>query len=468
MKIFKNLLMSVAVCSMLIACVACSGGNDHGLNPGSPTPVTIWHYYNGALGSTFDEMVTDFNNTLGKEKGIVVSAKSKGSIAGVEEAIRASIDGEIGAEALPQIFSVYSDTAYSVKDKIADLSNYLTASQIKEFVPSYIEEGGFEKEGEIKMFPIAKSTEVLAINKTDWDKFSEKTGADVKKFATWEGITELSEQYYAWSGGKAFFGRDAFANYMLVGSKQLGKPVFEVENGQVNFQLDSEVMRKLWDNYYVPYVKGWFKHGGKFRTDDIKSGAIVACVGSTSGVTYFPENVDNNKDPEYAIQGMILPLPNFAGTEKYAVQQGAGMAVVHSDEKTEYASTVFLRWFSEKDNNLKYSLGSGYLPVKKDLNTEEAAKEYFTDNTEISALMKSTLYTGIEIVNNYTLYTTLPFDCGTEAREIVNTSMIDKAVEDFAAIENGKVTLQQCLTVGHFEEWLKALGASLENLKDNG
>ena len=258
MKIFKNLLMSVAVCSMLIACVACSGGNDHGLNPGSPTPVTIWHYYNGALGSTFDEMVTDFNNTLGKEKGIVVSAKSKGSIAGVEEAIRASIDGEIGAEALPQIFSVYSDTAYSVKDKIADLSNYLTASQIKEFVPSYIEEGGFEKEGEIKMFPIAKSTEVLAINKTDWDKFSEKTGADVKKFATWEGITELSEQYYAWSGGKAFFGRDAFANYMLVGSKQLGKPVFEVENGQVTFQLDSEVMRKLWDNYYVPYVKVQF------------------------------------------------------------------------------------------------------------------------------------------------------------------------------------------------------------------
>ena len=146
---------------------------------------------------------------------------------------------------------MYSDTAYSVKDKIADLSNYLTVSQIKEFVPSYIEEGGFEKEGEIKMFPIAKSTEVLAINKTDWDKFSEKTGADVKKFATWEGITELSEQYYAWSGGKAFFGRDAFANYMLVGSKQLGKPVFEVENGQVTFQLDSEVMRKLWDNYYV-------------------------------------------------------------------------------------------------------------------------------------------------------------------------------------------------------------------------
>ena len=53
-------------------------------------------------------------------------------------------------------------------------------------------------------------------------------------------------------------------------------------------------------------------------------------------------------------------------------------------EKTEYASTVFLRWFSEKDNNLKYSLGSGYLPVKKDLNTEEAAKETVKLNMPIA------------------------------------------------------------------------------------
>ena len=92
---------------MLIACVACSGGNDHGLNPGSPTPVTIWHYYNGALGSTFDEMVTDFNNTLGKEKGIVVSAKSKGSIAGVEEAIRADRWRDRRGSAASDLFRVF-------------------------------------------------------------------------------------------------------------------------------------------------------------------------------------------------------------------------------------------------------------------------------------------------------------------------------------------------------------------------
>ena len=36
-----------------------------------------------------------------------------------------------------------------------------------------------------------------------------------------EGVTAVAEQYYNWSGGKALFGRDAMANYMIVGAKQL-------------------------------------------------------------------------------------------------------------------------------------------------------------------------------------------------------------------------------------------------------
>ena len=45
-----------------------------------------------------------------------------------------------------------------------------------------------------------------------------------------EGITETARQYYEWTDaqtpdipddGKAFFGRDAFANYMIIGARQL-------------------------------------------------------------------------------------------------------------------------------------------------------------------------------------------------------------------------------------------------------
>ena len=39
--------------------------------------------------------------------------------------------------------------------------------------------------------------------------------------------------------GKAFFGRDALANYMIIGSRQLGKEIFEVRGDQVTLNAVS-------------------------------------------------------------------------------------------------------------------------------------------------------------------------------------------------------------------------------------
>ena len=77
------------------------------------------------------------------------------------------------------------------------------------------------------------------------------------------------------------------ANYLLLGAKQLGSPIFNTENGKMSLNFDKEVMRKLWDNYYIPYVKGYFSSSGRFRSDDIKTGNIIGYVCSTSSATFF-------------------------------------------------------------------------------------------------------------------------------------------------------------------------------------
>lgn len=68
------------------------------------------------------------------------------------------------------------------------------------------------------------------------------------------------------------------ANYMFVGARQLGGNLFEVKDGKMTLNFDKEIVRKLWDNYYVPYVKGYFAASGRFRSDDIKTGNILAYV----------------------------------------------------------------------------------------------------------------------------------------------------------------------------------------------
>ena len=121
---------------------------------------------------------------------------------------------------------------------MADLRPYLTDEELAEYVPGYLEEGAFSGEGTLKIFPIAKSVELLMLNATDWEKFAAATGADDSAFATVEGITETARQYYEWTDaqtpdipddGKAFFGRDAFANYMIIGARQLGVELLRVE-----------------------------------------------------------------------------------------------------------------------------------------------------------------------------------------------------------------------------------------------
>jgi multiple sugar transport system substrate-binding protein len=59
-------------------------------------------------------------------------------------------------------------------------------------------------------FPIAKSTEVLFVNKTLFARFSEATGVTMDSLSTFEGIKEAAEIYYEWSGGKEFYTSDSW------------------------------------------------------------------------------------------------------------------------------------------------------------------------------------------------------------------------------------------------------------------
>ena len=109
--------------------------------------------------------------------------------------------------------------------------------------------------------------------------------------------------------------------------------LMEVKNGKVTFHTDKEVLRKLWDGYYVPSIYGYFASYGKFRSDDTKVGDILAFVGSTTSASYFPDEVFREDNESYPIEALALPVPVFADGEEYAVEQGAGMAVVKSNIK---------------------------------------------------------------------------------------------------------------------------------------
>ena len=418
-------------------CVACDNAKKSS-HKEEKTSITIWHYYSGSQKAAFDRMVERFNETEGIKKGITVNVVAMDSISNLSEQINASADKKVGAKALPDLFSAYVDMAETIDAKglLVDMDQYFSKEELSGYVDAYIEEGRFDSAKSLKLFPIAKATEVMMVNKTKWDEFAAACNIDISKLSTWEGLAETAELYYDWSGGKAMFGRDVMANYVLLGSLELGNDIFQVKDGTLDFQMDKDVMRKLWDNYYVPYISGYYRKEGRYASDDLKIGDIIAYVGSTSSAAYFPDEVYYDaEDTGTQIECIVLPVPDFEGKESYVIQQGAGMAMIHSDEKKEKASAEFLKWFTESEKNVSFAVESSYLPVTK----ESCHAGYIRnivekENIKVSDKVLDTLTISIEKMNQSTTYTLPSFVNSYDAREVLDTILKDKAKNDRAAV----------------------------------
>ena len=468
------ILLAAALLFTLAGC-----GEKDLLDPKNPVSLTVWHYYNGSQQAAFDALVEEFNETVGRERGIYVQSYSQGSVSDLESAVQDAIDGKVGADAMPDMFSSYADTAYEVEQAgaLANLSDYLSQEELDTFVDSYIEEGRIAADGTLRIFPTAKSTEIMILNKTDWDEFAAATGAELDSLKTMEGVTAAAQAYYEWTDGltpdvpgdgKAFYGRDAVANYFVIGMQQLGVELFRLEDGAVRVDAPKEALRRLWENYYVPMVKGYFGAYGKFRSDDVKTGEILAYTGATSSAMYFPSQVERD-DGSYAIDYVVMPAPVFQGGAHYAVQQGAGMVVSKSDKTREYAAVEFLKWFTQAENNLQFGAASGYLPVRKDANSVAELNQVIMDrDLVVAGKTYDCLATVFEEMEGMTLYTSKSFKNGSAARKVLEYHLADRAAEDRAAVaaamERGE-SLEEAaapyVTQEAFEGWYESFCKAL-------
>lgn len=444
MKHLKGISAIISASAIFSALSGCSSsGYDNLLKTDEPVVITIWHYYNGVQQIQFDEMVREFNNTVGAEKGIIAEAFSKNSVNDLSSSILASVNNDVGSDPVPNIFGTYAETAYIIDDMgmLADLSEYFTEDELSRYVDEYISEGRLGKSKGLKIFPIAKSTELMMINSTDWEKFAAAENISFDSLSTWEGLVQTAEKYYNYTDaltpdipndGKAFFGRDSIANYIVIGAKQLGSPIASGEDGNITVNADKNTFRRLWDNYYVPFVKGYFAENNRFRSDDMKTGSIIAMVCSTPAAFYCPNEVTIDDDYTYPIDITVLPVPNFEDSDPYVVQQGAGMSVIKSDRKTEYACAVFLKWFTDESRNIEFSVNSGYLPVKKDSNDIEKIASAKADMNET---IKEALGLAIEEINSYKLYTSPPYESSAEIREYISDYFTGSFTEAYAAAQ---------------------------------
>jgi len=451
----------------------CGNGKDMLLDPEKPITVTVWHYYNGNTKESFDKLVSEFNETVGMEKGIVVDAQSQGDVSQLATAVFDAANESIGASPMPDIFASYPDNAFRVNQivPLISLDQYFDEDELAAFRKEFLEEGRFITDDKYYIVPIAKSSENLYINKTQWEAFASANGFTEEDLATWEGIYEVSKVYHEVTG-KSFFSIDANANYMMVASMQLGSEMFSyTEDGRAKFELTEEIAKKIWDYYYIPYIRQYFLKTGRFSSDDAKTGSILAYTGSTAGAAYFPTIIETEESGETQIEPLILPYPHFKDGKAISIQQGAGMCITKSDDAHQYAAALFLKWFTESEQNIEFSVSTGYFPVKKEALNEElilgqVTEEGITTKSIIESIKASSI-----MFHSYTLYNSKPFLYSYEMRDLLERHLYDKIVNDLDLInqtlknEDDKEALINELTSEHaFDAWYQDLNQQAQQI----
>ncbi len=356
----REIYFVVLIIIFIVMLAGCK--NTVHIDPDKPVTVTLWHNYGGQLKNTMDEMVDQFNETTGAKQGIIINVTSISGNATLHDKLTMAANSDPGAPKLPDITTAYPKTALILAERglLADLDQQFTPEELAVYVPEFIEEGRLEGQG-LFVFPTAKSTEVLFVNRTIFDRFADDTGAKIEDLATFEGLFETAASYYQWSEGKTFFMADSLFNAAFIGCKQLGGEL--VLKGTLH--LDSPAYQKIWDSYYKSAVLGQTAIYDGYATDLAKTGDIVCSIGSTAGVSFFSPTItygDNTSEPARLA---ILPYPVFKNGQPAALQRGAGMCVIKSTPEKEYAAAVFLKWFTSPENNLNFVTSTGYIPVTR-------------------------------------------------------------------------------------------------------
>ncbi len=469
--------------AILLFLSACSTKTTSGPSPQNPVTLTLWHYYNGTNKDTFDALVQTFNETVGKEKGILVDAHAYSGVNELSDAVFASANKEVGSAPLPDIFAAYSDNVYRLHQLslVAPLDAYFTDQELSAYREDFLSEGRFDQDGKLMMIPIAKSTEILYINATDYDRFAAATGIGNEEMNTWEGIARAAERYYTWTDaqtpeegdGKPLFGIDSMANFILISCRQLGEELYSFNDTGVSFQFSKETAKRIWDAIYVPYVSGHYASIGRFRSDDTKSGDLLAYVGSSASASYFPKQVETGKDEAYSIVCRAMPYPYFEGSSKVAVQQGAGMAVTKSDSTRETAAVEFLKWFTAPTQNISFAINTGYMPVQNEALKPETILAQIRQQADIeedSPVMQTAdvIYPAL---GEYALYASKPFAQSYDARKVLEKHLTDYIKRDQASLatrqaqgESRAAVLHELTSVQNFEQWYAAFTSEMSKL----
>jgi len=399
----KKILTLLVILTILPGCA------QRGMpNPADPVTLTMWHVYGSQTKSPLNVVIDEFNHTLGSEHGITVNVVSVTSSSAIDSAIAASVNGEPGADEMPDLFTAYPRVAQIVgAENLLPWDDYFTEDELSAFHGTFLSEGWFDED--LLMLPIAKSTEAFFLNKTLFDRFSADTGITMSALSDFDGVFSAARTYYDWSGGRSFLQINDYYHYAYIGMKAHGSEF--IRGGRL--RLEDDAFRTIWMPLAKTAIYGGICLDEGYAAARWKTAEVIANTGSTADVLYQPAEViypDNTTEP---IEALALPYPVFTHDSSGVIYRGGGLFAMKSeDERRNQAAYIFAKWLTDPAHNLEFVTHAGYLPV-----TDEAFETLFSDLGGMEKDNYRSVYQTVDaMLDSYTFYALPLYDGASDTQ----------------------------------------------------
>lgn len=369
MKFTKTLKYSAAALVASLGLVGCGNQEtetkvDLVTNTGDGVTVEFWHNMSGAFAETIDSIVSDFNSTIGAEKGITVNATYQGSY----DDLKAKTMAAIKAGNSPHIVQGTVNNIHELiqSEYIQDLTDYINHPEIgfdyEDIFESYrAEMSGYTTTGEIYSLPFAKSVDLLFYNE---DFFTEH---NLQVPTTWEETIEVSKQIRDITG-KAGFSIDNLPNYLITYLMQSGAP-YTTQDGEILFNNETAV--EAIEMLKQGIDEGYWRVPGedKYSSGPFLAENVYMYLGSSAGEGFLHR--DN-----FEWNTAVIPQVNV--DKPQSPQQGANIAIINQNKTSEevYGSYEFIKYLVSTEVNTKWAMNTGYLPIRQSVLDSQEYQDY--------------------------------------------------------------------------------------------
>lgn len=366
MKIKKMISTTLAISLLALSLTGCKTKEQNqavdGVSEGK-VQIEFWNALTGKNEEILKGFVEEFN---AQSENVEVNMVSQGDYwengTKLQAAIAAKNQPDLTMLEITQI------SQFASFGTLANVDDYISDETKDDFLDGLMRES--EYNGETVAVPLNRSTPLLYINKD----MCEAAGLDPAGPKIWEELKVYAEKLTNKEEGIVGLAVPIDIWFYEALIYQQGGEIVD-SNNQVAFNNDKGVKAlELWQNMMKEGTMQLPAGEGYDAWDTAKDAFINGKAGMTLQSTASLAGILEQTQESFTVNTAFLP-----GDTQYKVPTGGANIVImeNSSEEEKQAAGEFIEFMSEKENVIKFSMATGYMPTTKSaLESEEMSKLY--------------------------------------------------------------------------------------------